>query len=351
MKRLLSFILISGLIVGSYTPMKAEEVTAASFAAKNNEMAYLSQSTTADYLQINNTVYVPFKWLTEQVGIEAFTWQQGKPHSGAKAHIEIEVPAYFTERYIQNLERGLDAEDTSKQSLPEYFNKIQLNTYASSEFKRIDSGLNTKQIILDITSNGYVDGLAVYDYKIVANTLYIGLGRSIAEIFGLQSLKVDSAAHKVSLTYITQHDLKQLLEDEVLEVALQLRAETAEDALKAWIRGQQARSGALQYTMLSKQLQEHVLSEIKERGWTTGGSSPSLGDQLTIKQEQRVNDTTMLYTVGYESLLQGKVYETPEQKIEIKAYQMLTGTYWKISRVTGDVGYYTYNDLFIEPTE
>lgn len=346
MKRLLSFILLSGLIAGSYINIKAEDIAANSTVTEETKTSYLSQSITSDYIEINNNIYVPFRWLVQQVGIKDFTWKQGKPNMGTKAHIEIEVPAYFTKRYIQNLGRGLDSDyDTSNSYLPNNFNNIKFNSYASSEFKKIDDVLNSRQIIIDITSNGYIDGIALYDYEIIDNTLYIGLGSNISEIFGLQSLNVDKSSNKIILTYISQGYLKQLLENEVIDLSLKLRAETAEDALKVWIRAQQMRSGALQYSILSTQLQESVLPEIKERGWTTGGSSPKLSDQVMIKQEQKVNDTTVIYTVSYESLLQGKVYERPEQKIEIKAYETPTGTYWKISNVTGDTGYYTYNNL------
>lgn len=346
MKRLLSVILLSGLIAGSYINIKAEDIVANSTVIEEAKTSYLSQSITSDYIEINNNIYVPFRWLVQQVGIKDFTWKQGKPNIGAKAHIEIEVPAYFTKRYIQNLGRVLDSDDDISNSyLPNNFNNIKFNSYASLEFKRIDDVLNSRQIIIDLTSNGYIDGIALYDYKIIDDTLYIGLDSSISDIFSLQSLNIDKLSNKIILTYIPQDDLKQLLENEVIDLSLKLKAETSKDALKVWIRAQQMRSGALQYSILSKQLQESVLSEIKERGWTTGGSSPKLSDQVMIKQEQKVNDTTVIYTVSYESLLQGKVYERLEQKIEIKAYETPIGTYWKISNVTGDTGYYTYNNL------
>ena len=346
MKKLLNFILLSSLIAGSYINVRAEDITSNSLFAEDNKASYLSQSITSDYLEINNNIYVPFRWLTQQVGIQDLKWKKGKPNIGAKAHIEIEVPTYFTERYIQNIKKGLDTDDDGASSyLPNNFKNIKFTSYTSSEFKRIDDVLNSRAIIIEITSNGYIDSTVLYDYKIIDNTLYIGLDSTISNIFGLKSLNVDQSSNKIKLMYIHQDHLKQLLENEVLHLNLQLRAETAEDALKVWIRAQQMRSGALQYSMLSKQLQESVLPEIKDRGWTTGGSSPNLSNQVVIKQEQKVDDTTIIYTVGYESLLQGKIYERPEQKIEIKAYEPSIGTCWRISKVTGDTGYYTYDNL------
>lgn len=41
-------------------------------------------------------------------------------------------------------------------------------------------------------------------------------------------------------------------------------------------------------------------------------------------------------------MLQGKVYETLEQTVTMKQYQVGDKLYWLISDVQGDIGYYTY---------
>lgn len=75
----------------------------------------------------------------------------------------------------------------------------------------------------------------------------------------------------------------------------------------------------------------------------TGGSSPTLqGGAVTILNKEQVSEQEVKYTVQYESMLQGKVYETLQQTITMAKHKADDTAYWEITDVQGDIGYYTY---------
>lgn len=343
MRKILSKVALCIALVGSCMNVMGQEIqTKSSFIIK-----YDNQKGSTDYLNINGQIYVPFKWLLNEVGIQDFKWEDGKQGGNTKAYITVEVPAYFWDFYYDLLTWGLepDEEGSTNMPLPDSLKGlIAKKTIDESQVKNIKI-LNAKPIDLTVTSQGYETGQVIYNYKIVKGTLYIPVDE-VKRYFGIEGVTVDKATNKAVLEYIPQKELQTKLTEQIAQLNQKLKFQKPEDVLAVWIRGQQMRNGSLQYAMLCSDLQQKVLPEVKTRGWVTGGSSPSLrGGKVTVKNEEKVDDHTIRYTVQYESMLQGKVYETLEQVVELKAYEEEGTTYWCISKVTGDVGYYTYEKV------
>ncbi len=309
--------------------------------------SYEIQKSSTDYLEIGGQIYVPFRWLLNQVGIQELKWEDGKKDGNTKAYITIEAPAYFWNFYISMLTRGLtaDEEGSSYMPLPDSLKGVVIKKEKQETHIENVASLNMRPLELTVTSEGYEIGGVIYNYKIIDGKLYIPVDK-VATYLGIQDVKVDQVTNQATLEYIPQDKLQVNLAEQkaILEEKLQLK--NPRDVLAVWIRGQQMRNGALQYAVLCNQLKEKVLPEVKMRGWVTGGSSPSLsGGKVTIKNEEKVDEDTIHYTVQYESMLQGKVFETLEQEVEIKAHTVEGEKYWCINSVTGDVGYYTFENV------
>ncbi|KPD09275.1 hypothetical protein AM501_05190 [Aneurinibacillus migulanus] len=94
---------------------------------------------------------------------------------------------------------------------------------------------------------------------------------------------------------------REEIEKQIRTIEEALIPATPEEALKLWGRGEQTRSGALQYAALSPELREKAMEQVKDRGWVTGGSSPWVGP-ITVKEEKKLSNTTVQYTVTYPEI-------------------------------------------------
>lgn len=78
-----------------------------------------------------------------------------------------------------------------------------------------------------------------------------------------------------------------------------LEAQSPKQAVDLWLLGVNNHSGALQYATLSPDLQEKTKIEFEKKGWETGQSSPWL-ENVHIVKEEKINGTTMEYTLEYD---------------------------------------------------
>lgn len=330
MKKLGCKLVICMVLIGSCINVMGAEVKEENLAPINYELQEGSKA----YLQINNKTYVPLRELANKVGVQNFQWRAGEKGRNVKAYITLEAPAYFWKFYYSVLTMGLEPynQSTDIMPLPESLQGLLVGREIEYNPMNASRIYNDKPIDLTVVSEGYETGRVIYDYTMIDNILYVPVNE-IETYFGI---------------YTTQNQLQVKLKEQISEVEEALKLENPRDVLALWIRGQQLRSGALQYAVLCNDLQEAVLPEVKVRGWVTGGSSPSLGGMVIIKNEEEINESTLRYTVQYESMLQGQVYEILEQVIEMKTYEAQDKIYWRISKVNGDVGYYTFNNVVVE---
>lgn len=81
---------------------------------------------------------------------------------------------------------------------------------------------------------------------------------------------------------------------ELLQQAL--APKTPEEAAQKWAEGVKMRNGALQYAVLSLELQEQKQADYEDLGWVTGTSSPWV-DSYKIMEQTKKDDTTWEYKI------------------------------------------------------
>lgn len=280
---------------------------------------------------------VPLRLILEEIGVTDFKWEPSTSE-GIKGKITITLDSYFRDAQLRNLKRGLTIENPYWYSkLPEAVTTLLAH---EAESDKIAANCITNQkrgIEIDIKSEGYTTGYMFYDYQIIHDKLYVPY--SLFKNIGIEGVVVNKENKEIAINVHSKEEVQK--EIDVIQNAL--HTSDSETLLGLWIRGQQLRSGALQYATLSDALKEKVLPDITEKGWVTGGSSPTLqGGEVTILKKEQVSEKEIKYTVQYESMLQGKVYETLQQTITMTKSETDDTAYWEITDVQGDVGYYTY---------
>lgn len=287
---------------------------------------------------INDQVFVPFRWLAQEMGITSLKWENIHT-AGTQARITLEIDSYFDKMHYTSLNRSLDKEqDKSAMPLPERFTQLYETFTPSNTEPNLD--LNKKGIEIDINSQGYSTGFMMYDCQIIDSCLYVPLSKAAS--IGANTASYDANTQTITIDSTTTKEFQ----NKIANLQEALYPKTPEETLALWIRGQQVRSGALQYAMLSPELQQHILPEVKARGWVTGGSSPTLrGGKVITTQIEKVDNQTIRYTVQYESMLQNEVYETLTQVITITHFDDDTTGHWLVTNVAGDVDFYSYASL------
>ncbi len=302
-------------------------------------------SASTDYRLIEGEIYIPLEWLLQRIGVTDYECN-GKNADNKKANIRIELPAYFRQFEANMLRKATETVDITQDNACIFNSKCtRKESVKGSELSAVNK--KTYQSIpieMNIVSEGFSITFAIYNYEMVDDCFYI----SEKELtnFGICNITIDEKTKKAVVTYWTQKEVLSMSEQYIKKVEEQLRDCDSNEMIALWIEAQRTRNGALQYILLSKELQEKVLPEIKERGWVTGGSSPSLyGGKDTIQDKKEPDDQTVIYTVSYQSMLEEEVNETLEQTVTIKRVEEEGRSYWRITKVTGDVGYYTYENI------
>lgn len=267
---------------------------------------------------------IPIRKVAETLGAKSITWNK-------KEHIlSMEVDYKLSHLYLSYL-NGL--EETNREyvePLPPRLRNMELPPYPLKG--RNGQQLEQRPITLELKDGDYSASYAVYDYKIADNTLYLG-EEWLNTIFLADSIKIQSK-DKFQVQYLDKSEL----EEEVKTLEGLIKPTTAEEAIALWSRGQQTRSGALQYSALSEPLQKKVMEQFS--GWVTGGSSPSLG-KLVSQQAEVVDEGHKVYTLQYDEMLQGKVSGHIQQKVFVEHVDQNGKGFWLITGVEGDTEYYS----------
>ncbi|MGL4344158.1 MAG: hypothetical protein ACRCTE_03095 [Cellulosilyticaceae bacterium] len=311
--------------------------------AKDNSISVSSEIACSESEAVLHTATVkgqtliPLRAYLDLVGVKIINWQNINT-LGAYAQLTVEAPARFTQQYESNLRRALgDSYGDTIDPLPPVLEGI-VKQEEEQPASDMEKSLQEKALTIVINSQGNTMEYAFYDYANVGGTLYID--DNALELFGLEGIKtIDN--NQAKIYFKTQEQIKTSCEPLNIELNERLKKLTPDEVIKVWIRAQQARSGALQYALMSPELQIKVLPEVKQRGWVTGGSSPTLrGGKVTIEQITHT-DEQVVYKIHLESMLQGKVYEALEQVVTLSKVD----NRWAISSAEGAIGYYTYETL------
>jgi len=283
---------------------------------------------------------VPLRLTLEEIGVTDLKWESSTSE-WLKGKITITLDSYFTSAELRNLKRALLTENPYWETkLPEAVTTLLTPEMENNEESAESISNQKRGIEMVINSDGYVAGYMFYNYEIISDKLYVPY--SVFKNMGIDGVRVDKENKEITIN----RNSKEEIQKEVDTIWKALHTSDSEVLLGLWIRGQQLRSGALQYAVLSDSLKEKVLPEIKERGWVTGGSSPTLrGGKVTVLTKEEVSEQEINYIVAYESMLQGKVYETLQQTITMKKHTENDSSYWEIIDVQGEVGYYTYENI------
>lgn len=271
-------------------------------------------------LEVKGHLLYPLRWLVMQMGI-AVSWDQ------KTRTVTIENPTYQEAHLYLSYLNGLTSENQdTTYKLPDRVKTLEIPSYP---LKSNDTFmLHQKPIGITIDDDGFNISFAAYDYAFKNNRLYV-TPEWFNTIFLAELTKISEG---LEIVYPTPEQIEKELEN-MQKVLAPL---TPEETLALWVRGQQVRSGALQYSSLSPELKQQVLAS--KRGWVTGGSSPSAG-KVTILDKKQQAEATLVYTLAVEEMLQGQVFETVKEQITIKKYTLEGNNYWLISEARGDLSY------------
>ena len=272
-------------------------------------------------LEVKGQKLYPLRWFVNQMG-GTVTWD-------AKERTAIvENPSYQEAHLYLSYINGLLNGEDEQYPLPQRVKALDIPDYPLKG--NTGAMLHEVPVGITIDDNGFNVQFVAYDYAFKDNQLYVA-----PEWFNTIFLAdIKPMGEGIAMTYPMQEEI----EKEIAVFQETLAPITPEETLALWIRGQQVRSGALQYSSFSPELKEKVLAS--KRGWVTGGSSPSAG-KVTIIDQKIPDVDKMIYTLEVEEMLQGKVSGTVEEQITVKKYLLEDKVYWLISEAKGELGYFT----------
>lgn len=117
--------------------------------------------------------------------------------------------------------------------------------------------------------------------------------RQIAEELGA-TVEWDDINQTVKISNQEQHDVETRLEQ--LEFALV--SQSPEEVANTWAKGIASRNGALQYAVLSDELQAKYKTDYEAWDWRTGASSPWV-ESYKISNGEKQSDGTYKFTIEY----------------------------------------------------
>lgn len=120
----------------------------------------------------------------------------------------------------------------------------------------------------------------------------------------------------------------QTLAKQVKLLQQTLLASTPEQAAQKYAEGVKTRNGAVQYSMLTPNLQEQKKSTFEEMGWVTGVSSPWV-EKYTINKGTQVSEGQWKFTVSY-------VYNTSDNEPSTEEEHMTiikVKDHWYVSKI------------------
>ncbi|MEG1637894.1 MAG: stalk domain-containing protein [Cellulosilyticaceae bacterium] len=265
----------------------------------------------------------PLRWLAAEMGASQVEWD------AKERTVTVEVPDYYEEHqylsYLSGIELGKGNKDYP---LAKRLEDLKLPPYPLSG--DIASMLHERPIGITIADGDFSIPFVAYDYEFIDGKIYVSSDWYNTMFLAQTQIEGDV----IKMNYPTEIEIKEKL----AELEAVTMPVTPEEAIALGIRGQQVRSGALQYSALSPELKVRVLEG--NLGWVTGGSSPSAGAVAIVNKEQ-VDKDTMRYTIAIDEMLQGKISGTITEILELKKYEQDGHTYWLISDVKGDENYYS----------
>lgn len=265
---------------------------------------------------------IPLRWFANTMGASDVSWEKGT--------VTVEVDQFLDQQKYTNYQRGIEADSQVAFPLPTRLEDFEFSyerTWADLPM------LNSHPITLNIMSQGVSMPYALYDYKMIEDRLHVS--KEWLNTLFLADVKINDN-QELEISYMKAEELKE----QIGKIENMLKPVSAGEAVTLWVRGQQVRSGALQYVALSDELKQKALPKISEQLWVTGGSSPSLGE-ASILSVKEVDENTFVYSLGYKEMLQGQVWNEMEQKVTISKEVTSESSHWLITNVENNQSYYS----------
>lgn len=264
---------------------------------------------------------IPLRWVAKTIGASDVSWNQGT--------VTVVIDHFLEMHQYINYQRGLEADSQMALPLPGRLENIK---FSSTRINPRPTMINSKALTLEIISQGVSIPYALYDYKIINDTVFVGEN-------WLNTLFLADVKHKGGLLEVSYMGAEEI-NKKVEKLEKEIKPISPEEAVALWIRGQQVRSGALQYAVLSDELQKKAMAKVTNQLWVTGGSSPSLGE-ATILETRKPDDHTVIYIIKYNEMLQGEIWNEIEQEITVSREPNESGIHWVITKVEDNNSYYS----------
>ncbi len=156
----------------------------------------------------------------------------------------------------------------------------------------------------------------------------------------------NEAANRLSIKARDQQETER----QIAAIEGRLIPATPEEAIKLWGRGEQTRSGALQYAALSPEMRQQADKRILEAGWVTGFSSPRVGP-ITVKEEKALSDQAVEYTVTFPELTSDPFTPIATEKMVVEKFDLDGKEGWFITEMPQSSGYGiitgSYENVFV----
>ena len=330
MKRSAIFLLLTGLIVMLYSsPVLA---AAPPLTVQINGSVVEAP---ADMDVVGGQVMVPLRWAAEQLGASSVDWES------ETRTIIIKTPQDFYNieklaSYASALQSGPDVNNELIWPLPDKAQNPD-RSYAVPNRKWI---LNSTQPSDPITIRIVSDD-GIYEHSSVANSAenrhdHYYLPMDWLEYLFKARVNYNDAANVFS---IQTPDLDKI-KSEIALIENTLVPSSADEAIKLWGRGEQVRSGALQYLALSPQLRQEADKSnfVRQSYWVTGNSSPWVGP-ITIINRDELSNRKVEYTLSFPELTSNPPHTTASEKLVAEKLTVNGLEGWYITRILQSSGY------------
>lgn len=152
--------------------------------------------------------------------------------------------------------------------------------------------------------------------------IVIGLLNGVA--YAASSTKSDSVVTNVTPDPNSLQRQLELLQD-------WMAPQSAKEAVQTWAKAVKMRNGAVQFAVLSQELQEQTKGIFEEQNWVTGLSSPWV-EKYSILKKSKTDKGIEAYTVEF------RLATSTGYAGSVKAYLTIENLNekWKITEIKGD---------------
>ena len=306
----------------------------------------------ADMNIIEGQVMVPLRWAAEQLGASSVQWD------AVTRTVTIMTPQDFynmekLNSYVIGLQPSANEQDGKISPLPDKVKNLDLSYNVphrdwALELKQFNPErlgltlpIDRDHIYIHIISDdgSYEHGSLVYSIENHQDHYYVPMDW-LEYLFNVK-VNYDQNTNILS---IQTPDLDKI-KSEIVLIENTLIPASADEAIKLWGRGEQARNGALQYAALSPQLRQEAdkSNYVRASYWVTGGSSPSVGP-ITIKRQDKLSDTKVEYTLSFPEITSNPPNTTATEKMVLEKLLINGQAGWYITQILQSSGYGIIDD-------